>query len=199
MKNNIVPILDMVTMVGEDAIKDILSDFSCEYAENKRNDEVEQFIQNNAIDFSRRKISITYLVMDDKGRIAGYFTLTHKPVNVPAQFLKSKTGIRKMQRHAKYDEALNAYSVSAFLIAQFSKNYGIPAEERISGTELMEYALSVIEEIQTLIGGGVVFLESEDHRELLDFYTREPNAFSPFRDRVSEDDGIKYIQLMRFL
>ncbi|MCD7889668.1 MAG: GNAT family acetyltransferase [Oscillospiraceae bacterium] len=199
MKNNIIPAMDMVKMVGEDSIKEILSDFSCEYSEGLQNNEVEQFLQNNAIDFSRRKMSITYLVLDNKSRVAGYFTLTHKPIIIPAVALKSKTGIRKMQRYAKYDEVLDAYSVSAFLIAQFSKNYNIPSDERISGTDLMKDALSVIEEIQTLVGGGVVFLESEDHSELLDFYTREPNAFSPFWERVSDDDGIKYIQLMRFL
>ncbi len=189
----------MVKMVGEDAVKEILSDFSCKYDENNRNNEVEHFIQNNAIDFSKKKISITYLVLDGKGRVTGFFTLTHKPVNIPAQALKSKTGIKKMQRHAKYDKALNVYGVSAFLIAQFSKNYAIPKDERISGAELMKYALSVIEEIQALIGGGVIFLESEEDYKLLNFYTGEPNSFFPFGERVSDADGIKYIQLMRFL
>lgn len=140
MGNNIIRIMDMVELIGEDSVKEILSDFSCEYAEGLQNGEVEHFLRQNAIDFSRRKMSITYLVIDDKDRVTGYFTLTHKPISVPADSLKSKAGIRKMQRHAKYDEALKAYSVSAFLIAQFSKNYSIPSEERISGTELMQSA-----------------------------------------------------------
>ena len=199
MKDEIILVLDMVEMIGEDSTKELLSDFSCEYSENMRNNGVENFIQSKAIDFARQKISITYLVMNDEKRIVGCFALTHKPVNIPAQALESKTLKRKMQRYAEYDKILDTYSVSAFLIAQFGKNYAIPEEKRISGTKLMEYALSVIEEIQALIGGGVVFLESEYHNELVDFYTKEPNAFFPFGERVSESDGAKYIQLMRFV
>lgn len=199
MKNNIIPIMDMVKLVGEDSVKEILSDFSCEYAEGKRNEEVEFFLQKSAIDFSKHKLSITYLVMDDDGRVAGYFTLTHKPITVPADSIKSNAGKRKMQRYAMLDEANKSYSVSAFLIAQYSKNYSIPSDERISGDGLMEDALSVIEEIQQLIGGGVVFLESEENQNLLNFYTGEPNSYIPFWERYSEKDGKKYIQLMRFV
>lgn len=62
-----------------------------------------------------------------------------------------------MLRHAKYDPAIDAYSVSAFLIAQISKNYALPKTERMSGQKLIELTLSVIEDIQQQIGGGVVF------------------------------------------
>ncbi|MCD8363534.1 MAG: GNAT family acetyltransferase [Lachnospiraceae bacterium] len=180
-------------------MKDILSDFSCEYSDGVRNLEIEGFLKRNAIEFSRRKMSITYLVMDEKFRLAGYFTLTHKPIIVQDVMLKSKTGKKKIQRHAKFDTGINAYSVSAFLIAQFSKNYALPPTERISGVDLMDLTLSLVEDIQQQIGGGIVFLECEDHPELVDFYSREPNSFFSFGERYSESDGVKYIQMMRFL
>ncbi len=151
--------------------------FSCEYGDGLRNDEVETFLRKNAVEFSRRKMSITYLVMDEKPKLVGYFTLTHKPIAVCDDTLKSNANKRRMQRHAKLDPQLGAYSVSAFLIAQFSKNYNIPADERISGTDLMDLLLSLIEDVQQQIGGGVVFLECEDHQELLNFYSREPHSF----------------------
>lgn len=196
---NVVRIMDLVESIGEDSVKEILSDFSCEYAEGNRNVEVEEFLQKNAIEFSRRKMSITYLVMDDELRVFGFFTLTHKPIVIQDSVLKSKNTKKKLMRHAKFDDNLGVYSVSAFLIAQFSKNYNIPPEERMSGANLMDLTLTYIEDIQKQIGGGVVFLESEDHAELLNFYERDPNSFFPFSVRYSDTDQTKYIQLMRFL
>ncbi len=51
----IVRIMDLVESVGEEAVKDILSDFSCEYREGIRNNEVEDFLYKNAVDFSKKK------------------------------------------------------------------------------------------------------------------------------------------------
>ncbi len=192
-------IVDLVESIGEDTVRSILSDFSCEYGNGLRNDEVETFLINNALEFSKRKMSITYLVMDERSRLVGYFTLTHKPIVVRDDTLKSNANRKRMQRHAKLDSQLGAYTVSAFLIAQFSKNYNIPHDERISGADLMDMVLSLLEDIQQQIGGGVVFLECEDHQELLDFYSREPHSFFQYGERYSENDKVKYKQLMRFV
>lgn len=196
---NVVRIMDLVESIGENSVKEILSDFSCEYEEGNRNAEVEEFLQKNAIEFSRRKMSITYLVMDDELQVYGYFTLTHKPIVIQDTVLNSRNTRKKLMRHAKFDDELGVYSLSAFLIAQFSKNYNIPPEDRISGVDLMDLTLTYIEDIQEQIGGGVVFLESEDHEGLLNFYERTPNSFVPFSVRYSDTDQTKYIQLMRFL
>ncbi|MCD7805982.1 MAG: hypothetical protein LUH19_01420 [Lachnospiraceae bacterium] len=105
--------------------------------------------------------------------------------------------MRKLERHAKFDPAVNAYNASAFLLAQFGKNYSLPVAERMSGHSLMRQTLLKIEDIQRQIGGGVIFLEAEEHRELLDFYSE--NAFAPFAERYSDVDDIKYIQMLRLL
>ena len=73
MNYNVINILDMIDSVGEDAVSAALSKFSC-----LKNLEIEDFIRNNAIDFAKKKMSITYLVYGDNGKIAGIFTLTHK-------------------------------------------------------------------------------------------------------------------------
>lgn len=184
---------------GEDAVKEILSAFSCEYKNGLRNSEVEYFLQKNSIEFSKRKMSITYLVMDEQYNTVGYFTLTHKPITVCSDVLVSATIRKKMARYAKFDKRLDAYIVSAFLIAQFGKNYNLPFEEQISGEDLMDLTLSLIEDIQQQIGGGVVFLECEDKPKLIEFYTKKPNSFFYCNERYSETDGIKYVQLMRFI
>ncbi|MCD7847377.1 MAG: GNAT family acetyltransferase [Oscillospiraceae bacterium] len=198
-KKEVVNLMDLIEMYGEDYTKEILSDFSCEYAEGRRNNEVEQFLKKSSIDFTKRRMSITYIVTDDALYPRGFFTLTHKPVAIPEKAIPSKTALRKMLRHAKYDADLKAYNVSAFLIAQFGKNYNLPENERISGTELMTDALLVIERVQRMIGGGVVFLECEDNQELVDFYTADPNTFFLFGDRFCVEDDVTYAQLMRFL
>lgn len=53
-----VNILDMLKAIGEEKMMKLLSDFSCPL-----NAEVEDFVRNKSIDFAKRKLSITYLVM----------------------------------------------------------------------------------------------------------------------------------------
>lgn len=47
---NAVNILDMADAIGEDALKNILSDFSCQ-----KNFEIENYVKKNALDFARQK------------------------------------------------------------------------------------------------------------------------------------------------
>ncbi len=188
----VINILDMLETVGEDELSSILSDFSC-----PRNPEIEHFIHNNAIEFAKRKMSITHLVFDSDARLIAYFTLTHKPSSVDGQVL-SKTSRKKLEMHARMDESIQAYSVSAYLIAQFGKNYGVDGGHSISGDELMDMVFDVLERVQRQIGGGVVFLECEDNPVLLKFYQNDHNRFRLFGERYSEREQVKYLKLLRF-
>lgn len=51
-------ILDLLETIGEDKVSFALSEFSY-----PKNEEIEKFIHNNAIDFAKKKMSITYLVL----------------------------------------------------------------------------------------------------------------------------------------
>ena len=113
-------ILDELKNNGEAKITEDLSSFSC-----KINPAIENFIKNRAIDFARRKLSITYIVIDsDDGQIIGYFALTHKAVLISNSKL-SNTSRKKLERFARLDRATGDYMASAFLIAQFGKNYAV--------------------------------------------------------------------------
>ena len=79
-----VNILDMLNAIGEDAVKNILSDFSC-----PKNFEIESFVKQNALEFAKRKMSITYLVIDEEGQLAAIFALTHKAVQLTNEGLRS--------------------------------------------------------------------------------------------------------------
>lgn len=161
-----VNILDMIDAIGEEELQFILSDFSC-----PKNLEIEHFVRKNAIEFAKRKMSITYLVIDEKSRIVGIFTLTHKAVQLLDAGLTG-TVRKKIQRHARLDEVTDSYILSAFLIAQFGKNYQYGKSNALKGNELMDMTIVILKEIQRQIGGGVVYLECEDKPQLLSFYSK---------------------------
>lgn len=76
-----VNIQDMLKAIGEEELTKLLSDFSCPL-----NLEVEDFVRNKALDFAKRKLSITYLVMkkinEERRVLAGIYTLSHKAIEV---------------------------------------------------------------------------------------------------------------------
>lgn len=184
-------ILDELKNNGEAKITEDLSSFSC-----KINPAIENFIKNVAIDFARRKLSITYIVIDsDDGQIIGYFALTHKAVLISNSKL-SNTSRKKLERFARLDRATGDYMASAFLIAQFGKNYAVDDGKRITGKQLMDVANDILMNIQHQIGGGIIYLDCEDTEKLKNFYVGE--NFQLFGERFSEEDNQKYLQYMRF-
>ena len=182
----------MVDAVGEDEVSDILSDFSCPV-----NHEIENFVKNNAIDFAKRKMSITHLVLNKDGKLVAIFTLTHKALELGNENLSSTTQ-KKIMRYAHLNQATNSYMVSAFLIAQFSKNYANGKNFQLSGDSLMESSMNVLRIVQREVGGGIVYLECENKPQLLSFYQNTKNTFRVFNERYSGEDNVKYIQLLRF-
>ncbi len=65
-------IIKLVDTVGEEEVRDILSDFSCE-----KNLEIEVFVRDKALDFAKKRMSVTYLVLDEESELAAIFTLAH--------------------------------------------------------------------------------------------------------------------------
>ena len=185
-------ILDSLKDDGEEFLKHFLATFSCPV-----NPEIEKFLKERAIDFAKRRLSITYLVTDnDDGEFLGYFTLTHKAILLDGKDF-SKTMQRKLTRYSRLDKQTGNYMASAFLLAQFGKNYGIDDGKHVSGSELMELVNDILLDIQRRIGGGIVYLDCEDRPKLISFY--EDKGFQKFAERFSEEDNQKYIQFMRFL
>lgn len=184
-------ILDYMDVIGEDSLRTVLSEFSC-----PKNPEIEEFMRRNAIEFAKRKMSITYLLIDTEGRILGIFALAHKALQVMGKGL-SKAVRKKIQRYAQIDDETGEFTLSAFLIGQFGKNYQYPEALPLSGIQLMDAAFGILEKVQHEIGGGVVYLECEEKPKLLEFYQSEKNRFRVFGERYSEKDGVKYIQLLK--
>ena len=184
-------ILDIIEDGGEIDMQEDLSAFS-----SPMNQEIEEFIHSKAIDFAKKKLSITYLLTDeDDGQLLGYFTLAHKAIEIDGSCL-SGSEKKRLSKYANYDQDTGTYSASAFLLAQFGKNYAVDSGKRITGKEMMEYVMDILADIQHRIGGGVVYLDAEDREKLKFFYENEAK-YKRFGERVSEADGVKYLQYMR--
>lgn len=87
------------------------------------------------------------------------------------------------------------------MIAQLGKNYSLPHEKRIDGSVLLGFALETIREIKYSAGGVMEFLECEDSRFLMEFYTR--NKFKMFDVRITApghgDEPHRLNQLLKFI
>lgn len=188
----IMNILDVLEYDGEEKLNDRLSAFSC-----PANMEIDHFLKANALNFAKRKFSITYLIFDENdGQILGYFTLAHKAIEIKNDNL-SNTTRRKISSYARLDPDTNSFTVSAFLLAQIGKNYGVDNGTRIIGNELIGYANDIMADIQHRIGGGIIYLDCEDRPHLKNFYVQK-NHYKVFGERFSHSDGIRYLQMVRF-
>ena len=178
---------------AEDSLRILLSNFSC-----PQNRDVERFFKEQSIDFTKRKQSVSYLVSskaDDE--LLAYFTLAIKPISVNAEHF-SNTMRRKIERVSEVNEQTGEYILSAYLIAQLSKNFSDGRNKRITGELLLRLALSKIIQLQDMAGGTVVFLEADNVPQLLSFY--ETNGFKQFAVRQSHTpDQHKLVQLLKVI
>lgn len=183
------------TYIGEENLYALLSDFECP------NPDVQHFLQHNAIEFTKKDQSVTYLVFNaDDASLAGYFTLAVKPISINAGNI-SKTMAKKLARVSILDTASGCYTTAAYLIAQLGKNYALPKDKRIGGTVLLDFALEAIDNLKYSVGGIMEFLECEDNSFLLDFYSQ--NKFKLFDVRIPNttygNEPHKLNQLLKFI
>lgn len=182
-----------------DDIESIISDFTC-----PKNSDVEKFLHKSAMEFTKKKQSVTYLVLSsDDGSLLGYFSLAVKPITIEIGNNAtdiSKTMRRKIERVSKFDEMRNCYVLSAYLIAQLGKNFSDNANQKITDSQLLQLAVNQIKEVQGLIGGMVIFLEAERTDKLLKFYISD-NGFVEFGSRYTEnkDDPHELVQMLKVI
>ena len=181
--------------LGEDELRQILSEFSC-----PMNPDVERFLKHSSIEFTKKNQSVTYLVFSvADGKLLGYFTLALKPLTVRGETV-SNTVKRKLLRVSELDKKSDTYTMSAYLIAQLGKNYSENDGKMITGAELLELAWDKIKATQYMFGGMLTFLEAENEEKLLSFYRN--NRFSQFdtRQTISDtDEAHELVQLLRLL
>ena len=183
-------------LIAENKLDKLLSCYSCPL-----NPDVEHFFKHNAVEFTRKDQSVTYLVFcqsnHNEADFVGYFSLSVKPVSINSSTI-SKTMARKLDRISTFDEKNGTYTASAYLIAQLGKNFAIPKERRISGDVLLGFAHDIISQAKYLLGGVIEFLECEDNEKLMKFYAR--NGFRFFNSRMTQgENSHKLNQLLKFI
>ena len=167
-----------------DVLSGLISSYTC-----PKNPDIERFLKNSAIDFTRKQQSVTYLAFTKESiDFVGYFTLTVKPLVIGVKDIPSNTIRRKIERVARFDEETQAYSAAGYLIAQLGKNYTDGVNELVTGTELLRLAFNVIFDVQDMVGGMIAFLDAENNKSLIDFYER--NGFHLISDPKSPHEEL---------
>ena len=179
--------------VGEAVLSSTLSSFAVPL-----NSEVEDFIRKKALQATKLKSSISYLVIDeDLADVIGYFTLLVKPFTIQAMRLSSKNR-RLIARFSEENTETGDYTASVYLIAQIGKNYAIEESLQISGGDLLSMALDKLRAAQDLVGGKLVLVEREaDRAKLLEFYNA--NGFKSWNGRYDKKDQVQYDQMIRVI
>ena len=179
---------------GEKLLNRLLTDYAC-----PPNPDVERFLHNQAIDFTKRSQSVSYLLFANiDEQLLAYFTLTIKSISVNAANF-SNTMRRKIERVSEVNEQTGEYILAAYLIAQLGKNFTDGANERITGDQLLQAALDEIYGLRYKAGGTVIFLETEEIPALIAFY--EHNGFKRFAVRKSRgtQQQHKLVQLLKVM
>jgi len=141
MGYKIINLKDIYNTIGEDKTKEILSSYKCDL-----NTDVEYFLKEKAIEFSKQDISRTFLVLStykNENVIVGYFAIANKATVVKTyNQLYNEFGehIENGVRHTKtiYDE-VNLIKTRENLWK--SKQIGV---EQTSTIELSDYEISKI-------------------------------------------------------
>ena len=189
----------LISQIGEDNVKNILSDFSCPI-----NSDIETFLRKKAIEFEKQSISATHLIFTSyksQNVLVGYYTLATKAFNVTKSAI-SKSMSKRINKFATYDTDLKSYILPAPLIPQIGKNFTNNYNSLITGDELLSIAIDDVNVIHQIAGGKVVYLECEDKPRLIDFYSR--NGFVSFGNRSLDKDetnisGEYLVQMLRYL
>ena len=96
------------------------------------------------------------------------------------------------------DTLARFFTAAVYLIAQIGKNFALPEEDQIEGSELLMAAMNVFCETKKAIGGKIVTVERESDRpKLLEFYN--DNGFKSWTTRRNAKDGMVYDQMFAVL
>lgn len=169
-------------------IQKSLNPFIC-----SKNDEVQKFLINNSIEFTKKNQAISYLIYDKNDNLSAYFTLAIKPISINIESI-SNNSLNRILRISEIDNVSKTINPAAYLIAQLGKadNSNIDIDDIF---EMIDY---YINEFQNGCGGVVEFLESENEEKLVNMYQNK--GFKTFNIRKSKSgEDRKLIQMYRLI
>lgn len=163
-------------------MKLILNEFSC------KDKSVELFLKNQSIEFDKRNIARTYLIVKYSETaqhgiiIIAYFTIALKNLEFGETLSKNK--IKQIDGFSK-----NAKSVSSILIGQLGKNDCYA--KQITGKEILELATSFSYQIHDIIGCRILLIECLPIDKIVNFYKQN--------DFVLLQKSGEFMQMIKFL
>jgi len=143
----------------------ILKTFKCSLAPD-----IENYLHNKAVEFEKRDVSKTYLLIDMKNlKTVAYFTLS---IAVLTTEKLSKTQIKKIDGFSKFRECLSFYLLGQLGIddnyRKLHKNQGL-------GTFLIDNVYDICKQSQNLVGGRFILVDAIKDKKVIKFY--EKNRF----------------------
>ena len=176
-------------LLEADGTQTALSDFHCAL-----DLDIETFLQSKAIDFNRRNLCRTYLILDAEAfakniiRIEAYFTLSIKSLRSDLDSM-SKTNIKKISGRTTAD------TLNFVLIGQLGKRIDIvdgkPVGSKVSGNEILDYAFETICLIDEMIPCKAVLVECSDNENVRRIY--ENYGFKFFQNDGAHNQYIKIL------
>lgn len=184
---------DVLKTEGAEFVTNVINSFSCKY-----NKDVDDYLKNDAVQFSAMSSSVTHFVFDaESGLCVAYFALAHKPIAFHESILSGNQR-KRIERFSKIDSETKRFNVSAYLIAQIGKNYNAADGAIITGGQILDLAKDELRVAKKQVGGQVIFIKKEQGNAKLDAFYRR-NGFVPFDSRVSDEDGVTYDLMFSFL
>lgn len=182
-------IFELLRKYSIEELQEKFDSFSCQ-----KNKEIELFIKNNAINFSLKHQSVSYIIFDTTtNSVVAYFALSIKPIRFNINAL-SNTALKRLQRISDVDLIDNSITPSAYLIAQLGK----VDSSKIDIHDIFYFLDNNIIDIQNACGGVVEFLESENNDKLIKMY--QDKGFKTFNIRKSKSgEDRKLIQMYRLI
>ena len=134
--------------------------------------EVEYFLHNNAIEFEKKTLSTTHLLINENKELVGYFSIANKKLNIPKEVVKtfSKTKLKKIGQSSNIKKD-GSYEINSYLIGQLGINFSQEIKgEKITGKDLLNEIWILLLEAKKLVNVKYIWLECENNSKLINFY-----------------------------
>lgn len=152
-----ISLCELIDNLGVEETEKFLALFRC-----SRNPDVENFLTQKAIRFEQVSAASTHLILNNKGQLLAYYSLSFKEIKIEA----SKTLWKKLTGGLSSGNVLKV-----FLIGQLAKNEQI-AENPIHLDSILDEIYQQIYLAKRSVGGRVVVLECEDNHSLISHYQK---------------------------
>lgn len=177
----ITQLTELLSSYRKESVLQLLKTFSC-----SKNKDLEDFLhnENKAIRLEKNHNTRTYLYtsLDENSNlnIVGYFTITLKVLDTTGL---SSTIIKKLDGIDK-----NRKQIACYLIAQLGKNTNCDFK---IGQFILDEAIEIIKELNQMIGGRFIILDSINDEKVISFYENNPNSFVLLDEKGSHKESLK--------